>query len=140
MTKTIKTMLASLLAVPVLAFGVVALAPAQTANAQAACPESGVGTISQGAGCAKGAETPNQLFGDGGIFTTIVNILLFIIGAISVIMLIIGGIRYTISGGDSSAVTSAKNTIMYAIVGIIVAVLAFAIVNFVLKGLTGVGA
>lgn len=143
MTKTIKTMLASLLAVPVLALGVVALAPAQTANAQtspAVCPENGVGTISQGAGCAKGDETPNQLFGDGGIFTTIVNILLFIIGAISVIMLIIGGIRYTISGGDSSAVTSAKNTIMYAIVGIIVAVLAFAIVNFVLKGLTGVGA
>ncbi|MNI84677.1 hypothetical protein D3C73_1416030 [compost metagenome] len=50
-------------------------------------------------------------------------------------MLIIGGIRYTISGGDSSAVTSAKNTIMYAIVGIIVAVLAFAIVNFVLTSL-----
>ena len=140
MTKTIKTMLASLLAVPVLAFGVVALAPAQTAHAQAACPENGIGTISQGAQCAKGAETPPTLFGDGGIFTTIVNILLFIIGAISVIMLIIGGIRYTISGGDSSAVTSAKNTIMYAIVGIIVAVLAFAIVNFVLKGLTGVGA
>lgn len=140
MTKTIKTMLAILLAVPVLAFGVVALAPAQTANAQAACPENGIGTISQGAQCAKGAETPPTLFGDGGIFTTIVNILLFIIGAISVIMLIIGGIRYTISGGDSSAVTSAKNTIMYAIVGIIVAVLAFAIVNFVLKGLTGVGA
>jgi hypothetical protein len=138
MTKTIKTMLASLLAVPVLAFGVVALAPAQTANAQ--CPENGIGTISQGATCAKGAETPPTLFGDGGIFTTIVNILLFIIGAISVIMLIIGGIRYTISGGDSSAVTSAKNTIMYAIVGIIVAVLAYAIVNFVLRGLTGVGA
>lgn len=139
MIKTIKTMLASLLAVPVLAFGVVALAPAQTANAQT-CPENGVGTISQGATCAKGAETPNTLFGDGGIFTTIVNILLFIIGAISVIMLIIGGIRYTISGGDSSAVTAAKNTIMYAIIGIIIAVLAFAIVNFVLKGLTGVGA
>jgi hypothetical protein len=57
---------------------------------------------------------------------------LFIIGAISVIMLIIGGIRYVVSGGDSSAVTSAKNTILYAIVGIIVALLAYALVNFVL--------
>ena len=47
-------------------------------------------------------------------------------------MLIIGGIRYTVSGGDSGAVTSAKNTILYAVVGIIVAVLAYAIVNFVL--------
>jgi multisubunit Na+/H+ antiporter MnhB subunit len=59
-------------------------------------------------------------------------VLLFIIGAISVIMLIIGGIRYVVSGGDSSAVTSAKNTILYAIVGIIVALLAYALVNFVL--------
>lgn len=132
MTKTIKTMLASLLAVPVLAFGVVALAPAQTANA--AC--TGQTTITDGLNCAQGdSGTPTTLFGVGGIFNTIVNILLFIIGAISVIMLIIGGIRYTISGGDSSAVTSAKNTIMYAIVGIIVAVLAFAIVNFVLTSL-----
>lgn len=132
MTKTIKTMLASLLAVPVLAFGVVALAPAPAANA--AC--TGQTTIKDGANCAQGdSGTPTSLFGAGGIFNTIVNILLFIIGAISVIMLIIGGIRYTISGGDSSAVTSAKNTIMYAIVGIIVAVLAFAIVNFVLTSL-----
>ncbi|MNQ70200.1 hypothetical protein D3C85_848310 [compost metagenome] len=132
MTKTIKTMLASLLAVPVLAFGVVALAPAQTANA--ACTAQT--TITDGLNCAQGdSNTPTSLFGVGGIFNTIVNILLFIIGAISVIMLIIGGIRYTISGGDSSAVTSAKNTIMYAIVGIIVAVLAFAIVNFVLTSL-----
>ncbi|MNH58407.1 hypothetical protein D3C85_1118990 [compost metagenome] len=139
MTKTIKTMLASLLAVPVLAFGVVALAPAAV-NAQAATPTCDPATntsISGGLACSKPTDTnaPTNLFGVGGIFTTIVNILLFIIGAISVIMLIIGGIRYTISGGDSSAVTSAKNTIMYAIVGIIVAVLAYAIVNFVLTSL-----
>jgi multisubunit Na+/H+ antiporter MnhB subunit len=64
-------------------------------------------------------------------------VLLFLIGAVSVIMLIIGGIRYTISQGDSSAVTSAKNTILYAIIGIIVALLAYAIVNFVLGSFTG---
>jgi multisubunit Na+/H+ antiporter MnhB subunit len=58
---------------------------------------------------------------------------LFIIGAISVIMLIIGGIRYVVSGGDSGAVTSAKNTILYAIVGIVVAILAYALVNFVVS-------
>ncbi len=51
-------------------------------------------------------------------------------------MLIIGGIRYTISGGDSTAVTSAKNTILYAVIGIIVALLAYAIVNFVLDSFT----
>ena len=94
--------------------------------------------VSQGAvggvNCANPGEenVPQDLFGTGSIFTTIVNILLFIIGAISVIMLIFGGIRYTTSGGDSGAVTSAKNTIMYAIIGLVVAFLAFAVVNWVL--------
>jgi multisubunit Na+/H+ antiporter MnhB subunit len=57
--------------------------------------------------------------------------MLFIIGAIAVIMLIIGGIRYVVSAGDQNAVTSAKNTILYAIIGIVVAFLAYAAVNFV---------
>jgi len=83
-----------------------------------------------------GAAGQTTLFGDGSIFNTIVNILLFLIGAISVIMLIIGGIRYTISAGDSGNVTAAKNTIMYAIIGLIVAFLAFAVVNWVLGALT----
>jgi hypothetical protein len=47
-------------------------------------------------------------------------------------MLIIGGIRYTVSNGDSAAVTSAKNTILYAVIGIVVAILAYALVNFVI--------
>lgn len=91
--------------------------------------------IEGGINCADTDNTPNDLFAADGVFTTIVNVLLFIIGAISVIMLIIGGIRYTLSGGDSGAVTSAKNTILYAIIGLVVAFLAFAIVNFVLGAL-----
>ncbi len=63
---------------------------------------------------------------------TIVDVLLFLLGAIAVIMIIIGGIRYTTSNGDSSQVTSAKNTILYAVVGLVVAILAYAIVNFVI--------
>ncbi len=85
-----------------------------------------------GINSAKGDGVPDTLFGDDSIFTTVVNILLFIIGAISVIMLIWGGIRYTTSAGNSASVTSAKNTIMYAIIGLIIAFLAFAIVNWVL--------
>lgn len=91
--------------------------------------------IRSGAKCAKGEGQSTSLFGDGGIFTTIVNIMLFLIGAVAVIMLIIGGIRYVISGGKQEEVTAAKNTILYAVIGIIVAVLAFAIVNFVITGL-----
>ena len=61
----------------------------------------------------------------------VINVLLFIIGAVAVIMIIIGGIRYVISNGDSSQITSAKNTIMYAVIGLVVALLAYAIVNFI---------
>ena len=93
-------------------------------------------SIQDGINASQGTGVPTELFGDGSIFTTIVNILLFIIGAISVIMLIIGGIRYTVSGGDAAAVTGAKNTILYAIIGLVVAFLAFAVVNWVLGSLT----
>lgn len=85
------------------------------------------------ASCLFGTEEGCQ--GQTGLFRTITNILLFIIGAISVIMLVVGGIRYTISGGDQNQVTAAKNTIMYAIVGIVVAILAYAVVNFVISSL-----
>lgn len=63
---------------------------------------------------------------------TIANILLFILGAIAVVMIIIGGIKYATSNGDSSSITSAKNTILYSVIGLIVAILAYAIVNFIL--------
>lgn len=100
-------------------------------EALAACdPNQG---ISGGIDCTDTGNTPADA---ESIFTTIVNILLFIIGAISVIMLIIGGIRYTVSGGDSGNVTAAKNTILYAIIGLVVAFLAFAIVNWVLDALS----
>ena len=84
-------------------------------------------------------ETPDSLFDESdGIFKTVINVLLFLIGAISVIMIIYGGIRYVTSGGDQGAVTSAKNTILYAVVGLVVAILAYAIVNFVVDAF-GVG-
>ena len=93
-------------------------------------------TIQNGIDCAQGTGTPTTLFGgEGSVFTTVVNVLLFVIGAISVLMLIYGGIRYTTSAGNAASVTAAKNTIMYAIIGLIIAFLAFAIVNWVLGSL-----
>ena len=65
------------------------------------------------------------------IVGTVVNVLLFIVGTISVIMVIFAGIMYTISGGDSGRVAKAKNMLIYAIVGLIVSFLAFALVNWV---------
>jgi len=93
-------------------------------------------SIMDGANAARGEGQPSQLFGDGGFVTTITNVLLFVVGALSVIMLIIGGLRYVVSGGNASAVTAAKNTILYAIVGLVVAFLAYSIINFVLGTVT----
>src|ERR1035437_3962222 len=76
-------------------------------------------SIQDGVNSAKGKGQPVQLFGTDGIFTTATNLLLFVIGALSVVMIIVGGIRYVVSGGSSAQVTAAKNTILYAIVGLV---------------------
>lgn len=70
-----------------------------------------------------------------GTFKVIANTLLFLVGAIAVIMIIIGGLRYVTSGGDQAGVNSAKNTILYAIIGVIVAFAGYAIVNFVIDAI-----
>lgn len=90
----------------------------------------------------KGGVDSIDTSGGGGItleegIKTIVNVMLFILGAIAVIMIIIGGIRYAISNGDQNQLTSAKNTILYAVIGLIVAILAYAIVNFVIDSFSG---
>ncbi len=78
----------------------------------------------------------NLIEGQGNVFQTVANILLLLIGAVAVIMLIIGGFRYVVSGGDSNAVEGAKNTILYAVIGIVVAFLAYAAINFLIGELT----
>lgn len=72
----------------------------------------------------------------GGGIKTGIDMLLFLIGAISVLVIIIGGIKYVVSNGDSGAIQSAKNTIMYAVIGLLVAILAYSIVNFVVGQFT----
>lgn len=133
MKALLKKASAALLIVPalVLSLGVAAPAYAAPGDPATGCDVVTSGGISHGAECAKPTNAPAQLFGPNSIFVTITNIMLFIIGAIAVIMLIIGGIRYVVSAGDQNAVTSAKNTILYAIIGIVVAFLAYAAVNFV---------
>ncbi len=90
-----------------------------------------------GAEAARGNGMPSELVGADGVFTKITNTVLYAVGIISVVMLIFGGLRYVISGGDSKKVTDAKNTIMYALIGLIISILAFAIVNFVINAVGG---
>jgi len=83
-------------------------------------------------GCSQGTGQPTSLFGGtNAIIPRVINLLLFIVGILAIIMLIYGGIRYVISGGNNERVKDAKNTILYAIVGLIVAILGYAIVNWV---------
>ena len=67
----------------------------------------------------------------------VINIFSIIVGVVSVIMIIIGGFRYITSGGDSNHVSSAKNTIIYAIIGLVIVALAQFIVQFVLNKVAG---
>lgn len=70
------------------------------------------------------------------ILTTVVNLFSLIVGIISVIMIIIGGLKYITSGGEASNISGAKNTIIYAIVGLVIVALAQFIVHFVLGKVT----
>lgn len=69
--------------------------------------------------------------------TTIINVILGVVGVVAVIMIIIGGINFVTSQGDAAKVTRAKNTVLYGVVGLVIALLAFMIVNFVLSGVFG---
>ena len=62
---------------------------------------------------------------------TVMNTMFWVVGILSVIMLIYGGIKYITSGGSSSKLNDAKNTILYAIVGLVVSLIAVVIINFV---------
>ncbi|MNQ70201.1 hypothetical protein D3C85_848320 [compost metagenome] len=110
-----------------LMLGVVGLVAPVTVGAVDVFPQCAGGSADTTVCKAQSKDTADK------IITPLVNTLLFILGAISVIMIIVSGIRYATSNGDSSAVTSAKNTLMYSVIGLIVAILAYAIVNFVLK-------
>jgi len=67
---------------------------------------------------------------------TVVNLMSAVVGIVAVIMIIVGGFRYITSGGNDTSVTAAKNTILYAIIGLVVVALAQIIVRFTLSKLT----
>ena len=121
----LKLILAGLLVVPTVAL---AIAPAASAE--------GDFTLTGGVNSAKGDGVNENTADPQALVKQFVNIFLFAVGALSVIMLIWGGIRYTTSAGDSNKVQAAKNTVLYAIVGLVVAILAYAIVNMVIGKIT----
>ncbi len=142
MMKKVKTMFASfgaallLALVPVAApVAVYALTDVQTCLSQG----SGLdGSFSTGSGCSPAAS--QDINGSANLTNTfkfIVNVFSVIVGVVAVVMIIWGGLRYITSGGDSGKITSAKNTIIYAVIGLIVVALAQFIVQFVLGKAAG---
>jgi len=125
--KRIKQLLTSALLLLVVGFTTVPALPVYAASASttAAC-----NAISDNKGCKSSGPSLNS------IVTVVVNVLSVIIGVVSVIMIMVGGFRFVTSAGDAAAVKSARGTITYAIVGLVVVALAQFIVQFVLHKVT----
>ena len=105
------------------------------AAASHTCP---AGSVKAGSSVSSLAEC--NLSGENNLMptvSTIINVIIGVVGIVSVIFIVIGGLSYVTSAGDPGKTKKAKDTILYAIIGLIVAVLAFAIVNFVLASAFG---
>lgn len=121
---------ATLLAVPVAVPAVVA-ADATIGNCLAqgsnlSAPDNNTTNCSD-----TGTDTGNTKIDD--IVKTVINIFSWVVGVVAVIMIIVGGFRYVTAGGDSNNVSAAKNTIIYAIIGLVIVAMAQFIVQFVLN-------
>jgi len=110
----------------VASFGLVALP--STAWATSPLDASCTGTAATTEVC---QEKDNDKFPK--IVNDIVNALLYVLGAVAVIVIIVAGILYATSSGDPALITKAKNTLLYAVIGLLVAIMAYAIVNYVIK-------
>lgn len=69
--------------------------------------------------------------------TNILNVIIGVLGILAVIVIIFGGVQYMTSTGDAAKVKKAKDTILYGVIGLIIVILAFAIVNFVINNVNG---
>lgn len=116
-----------------------AFAPAASAASDIGNCNSISGSINQGINSAASNSTSCAATADSNgtdlkaIASKIVNLLSVIVGIVAVIMIIVGGFRYITSGGESGNVSGAKNTLIYAIVGLVIVALAQFIVHFVLQ-------
>ena len=128
-----------LIAVASLTLGAPMLVPALGGVASATIKDSlctgvnnATGTTGTGCGTAGTSGTTDL----SGIASKVVNIFSIIVGIVAVLMIIYGGFKYITSGGDSGNVSGAKNTLIYAIIGLIIVALAQIIVHFVINTAT----
>ena len=107
---------------------------APTAYADYTCP---AGTLRAGDGVSNPTQCNIEKEEEGkGLMNsvqTILNVVISVLGIVTVVVIIVGGVGYVTSQGDPAKATKARNTILYGVIGLVIALLAFAIVNFVLK-------
>jgi hypothetical protein len=118
-------------AVIVSGFGALAVSPAHVIAATAkdqVC--AGVGTVTGSGGCTSSGSD------FGSVVKLVLNIFSSFVGLVAVVMFMWGGFKYITSGGESGKVTSAKNTLIYAVIGVVIVVFAQTIVQFVVTKTT----
>lgn len=126
MIQRLRIVLASLFGVSMLVF---AAAPALAADFDLipACKDNSSASI-----CPENKPSQNPIYGPNGIITKIANIIAIVVGIAAVIVIIVAGIQYMVSTGDPTKVNNAKNAIIYAIVGLVIAVVARTLVVFMI--------
>lgn len=135
MIKLIKTFFISIISAIALLVPVAAPVAvyAQTPNIDESLCTGASLSVSQGGDCSSTAAAEDSV---NNIIRTVINVFSLVVGVISVIFIIVGGFKYITSGGDTNSVTSARNTIMYAIVGLVIVALSQIMVQFVLNRVT----
>lgn len=135
MIKKIKLMLFSLsallaFALPLATAGVASAAVGQGDINSNLCSGSDINFTSSGSNASCGTQADTTV---NTLLKTVINIISVVVGIVAVIMIIIGGFRYVTSGGKQESVTGAKNTILYAIIGLVIVALAQIVVHFILN-------
>jgi hypothetical protein len=130
----IKRILLTLVAALGLVVPMAAVASAEDVNVNGGLACGANIEFTTGANCdADGTEAGTKV---DNLVKNVINILSLVVGIAAVVMIIIGGLRYVTSNGDSGQVGNAKNTILYAVVGLVVVALAQVIVRFVVSKAT----
>lgn len=135
MIKKLKSIFISIAALSLVTVPAFALAPAAFADVtpvqinRSLCSGTNFNVSGSSTECQAGASTDDL----NSLLSKIITIFSAVVGVIAVLMIIVGGLRYITSGGDTSKVSAAKTTIIYALVGLVIVALAQLIVHFVLN-------
>lgn len=125
----LRSLIVALLAIAVLCVPQVALAEDVFQNRNVDCS----GRASQSAICQSKVDADtNPIAGSNGVLARITDIVTIIAGMAALILVIVGGIRFVTSGGDPGNVKSARNTVLYALIGLAVILVSRALILFVI--------